>query len=180
MKGLFLVLPGPEHEALWQEFIGEFLAAGERIIPGIARSGDGTYEDFLRKAESYRLGSNIPASHVPSTLWFLMDEKRDRVLGAIDIRHRLSDFLLKAGGHIGYGVAPAQRRKGYATKMLALALEECERLGIARALVTCDKTNVGSAKTIRKNGGVLENEVAGENGNIVQRYWIDVARRPRA
>lgn len=89
----------------------------------------------------------------------------------IDIRHRLNEYLLQFGGNIGYSVRPSQRRKGYATEMLALALEECRKLGLDRALVTCDKTNIGSAKTIQKNGGVLENEVL-EGDRITQRYWI--------
>ena len=89
----------------------------------------------------------------------------------IDIRHRLNEYLLQFGGNIGYSVRPSQRRKGYATEMLALALEECRKLGLDRALVTCDKSNIGSAKTIQKNGGVLENEVL-EGDRITQRYWI--------
>ena len=89
----------------------------------------------------------------------------------IDIRHRLNEYLLQFGGNIGYSVRPSQRRKGYATEMLALGLEECRKLGLDRALVTCDKTNIGSAKTIQKNGGVLENEVL-EGDRITQRYWI--------
>lgn len=91
--------------------------------------------------------------------------------GSIDIRHRLNEYLLQFGGNIGYSVRPSQRRKGYATEMLALALEECRKWGLNRALVTCDKTNIGSAKTIQKNGGVLENEVL-EGDRITQRYWI--------
>lgn len=89
----------------------------------------------------------------------------------INIRHRLNEYLLQFGGNIGYSVRPSQRRKSYATEMLALALEECRKLGLNRALVTCDKTNIGSAKTIQKNGGVLENEVL-EGDRITQRYWI--------
>ena len=67
--------------------------------------------------------------------------------------------LLLNGGHIGDGVRPSQRRKGIATKMIGLALEECRKLGISRVLMVCDKTNIGSAKSIQRNGGVLENEV---------------------
>ena len=101
---------------------------------------------------------------------FLTDET-GKILGAVNIRHELNSELLKSGGHIGYGIRPFERRKGYAVRMLALALPIAEQLGITRALVTCDKANIASAKTILHNGGVLENELA-LDGKIVQRYWI--------
>ena len=77
------------------------------------------------------------------------------------------------GGHIGDGIRPSERRKGYATKMIGLALEECKKLGLDKVLMVCDKNNVGSAKSIMNNGGVLENEVV-VNGVTEQRYWIDL------
>lgn len=80
--------------------------------------------------------------------------------------------MLFNGGHIGDGVRPSERRKGIATKMISLALEECRKLGIPKVLMVCDKDNIGSAKSIINNGGVLENEIMCD-GVIVQRYWID-------
>lgn len=109
---------------------------------------------------------------VPNSVFFLLDEERDRLLGAADVRHYLNEDLLLCGGHIGDGIRPSERRKGYGTELLRLALEECRKLGIDRALVTCNKSNVGSAKAIQRNGGVLENEVVNEAGEIEQRYWI--------
>lgn len=97
---------------------------------------------------------------------------RKLFVGAVNIRHYLNEGLRRTGGHIGDGIRPGERRKGYATAMLALALKECKKLGIDRVLVCCDKDNIGSAKAIVKNGGVLENEVE-EDGHVVQRYWID-------
>ncbi|MBQ0102258.1 MAG: GNAT family N-acetyltransferase, partial [Firmicutes bacterium] len=70
-------------------------------------------------------------------------------------------------------IRPSERRKGYATAMIGLALDECRKLGIDRVLMCCDKNNVGSAKSIIRNGGVLENEVE-EDGGITQRYWIQL------
>ena len=93
------------------------------------------------------------------------------MVGAVNIRHDLNDYLLKYGGHIGDGIRPSERRKGYATEMIRLALEECRKLGLTRVLMTCDKNNIGSAKSIIRNGGILENEVL-EKGVIKQRYWI--------
>lgn len=110
--------------------------------------------------------------YVPGSVFFLYDEERDRFLGAVNIRHYLNDELLQSGGHIGDGIRPSERRKGYGTKMVGLALLECKKLGIKKVLMTCDKDNIASARTIIKNGGVLENEFLNEDGEIEQRYWI--------
>ena len=111
---------------------------------------------------------------VPDSVFFLLDEDRDRLLGAVNIRHYLNDALLKEGGHIGDGIRPSERRKGYATEMIRLALTECKKLGIDKVLMTCSKDNIGSAKSIVKNGGVLENEFVNSDGDVEQRYWISL------
>ena len=113
------------------------------------------------------------ADRVPDSVFFLLDKDRDRLLGAVNIRHYLTPALLQSGGHIGDGIRPTERRKGYATQMVHLALVECKRLGIERVLMTCDKDNIGSVKSIVRNGGVLENEFVNEEGVVEQRYWLD-------
>ncbi len=131
------------------------------------------YHDFDYYLEN--LETNEPKDgRVPDSVYFLLDVERDILLGAVNIRHCLNDYLLQFGGHIGDGIRPSERRKGYATEMIRLSLIECRKLGINRVLMVCDKTNVGSAKSIIKNGGVLENEIVDDNGKTQQRYWIDV------
>ena len=110
---------------------------------------------------------------VPDTTLFCLDRERNILVGAVNLRHYLNEGLLKTGGHIGDGIRPGERRKGYATAMIALALDECRKLGLNRVLMCCDKDNIGSAKSIVNNGGVLENEVE-EDGETVQRYWIEL------
>ncbi|GER65561.1 hypothetical protein BpJC7_17310 [Weizmannia acidilactici] len=89
----------------------------------------------------------------------------------LEIRHDLNDALLESGGHVGYGIRPSERRKGLASKMLEMPLEKAKELGLERVLLTCDKKNTGSAKTIVKNGGILENEM--DHGDrVTQRYWM--------
>jgi predicted acetyltransferase len=158
-----------ESEAL--AYRSEFRAAGEPMIYGGAGLDRlDSYGDWLAKVHSdlTRDGGGF----VPATTYFAVFESR--IVGTISIRHKLNDKLLNYGGHIGYAVRPSDRRKGYATKMLALALVKCRELGIGRVLVTCDKQNVGSARTIIKNGGVLEDERSREDGGITQRYWITI------
>lgn len=111
---------------------------------------------------------------VPDSTFFCFDEDRNRMVGAVNIRHYLNEYLLNYGGHIGDGIRPSERRKGYATQMIGLALEECRKLGIDNVLVVCDKDNVGSAKSIIRNGGILENEVL-KDDTVLQRYWITLS-----
>ncbi|MBP3684315.1 MAG: GNAT family N-acetyltransferase [Oscillospiraceae bacterium] len=109
---------------------------------------------------------------VPDSVFFLLDMERNILLGAVNIRHSMNAYLLQYGGHIGDGIRPSERGKGYATEMIRLALMECKKLGIDKVLMVCDKSNAASARTIIKNGGILENEFVDEDGEINQRYWI--------
>lgn len=111
---------------------------------------------------------------VPDTTYFLLDIENNIFLGAVNIRHYLNDHLLQTGGHVGDGIRPSKRNQGYGTKMIGLALEKCKELNIEKVLMTCDKNNVASAKTIIKNGGILENEILDEDGIVIQRYWISL------
>ncbi len=137
------------------------------------------YHDFDRYLAELEI-KEPEDGKVPDSTFFLLDEERDRLLGAVNIRHYLSAYLLKEGGHIGDGIRPTERRKGYATELLRLALQECKALGIERALVVCNKDNIGSRKAIQRNGGVLENEFVNEDGEIEQRYWIQIGSDPYA
>ena len=98
------------------------------------------------------------------------------MVGIIQIRHCFNEFLEKYAGHIGYSVCPSERKKGYATQMLRLALPECKRLGINQVLICCFRGNEGSRRTILKNGGRYESTVYLEERDVyLERYWIDLA-----
>jgi predicted acetyltransferase len=114
----------------------------------------------------------ISDKYVPSSTYFLLDEENNKFIGALNLRHYLNDKLLFDGGHIGDGIRPSERKKGYATLMIKLALSIAKELGIKKVLMVCNKDNIGSKKSIIHNGGVLENEIIDEDGNIWQRYWI--------
>ena len=171
---LALVFPQKEHEKLWHDIIDEFQDSGEKIIPYALKLKCDCYNDFLAETNNFRSGESISPESVPAVTYFLMDKTQNKILGAINIRYRLNDYLEKYGGHIGYGIAPSERGKGYATKMLSLALEKCRELNIERVLLTCDEDNFKSSKTIINNGGVLENELCTDYGTVVRRYWIQL------
>lgn len=130
------------------------------------------FAEYIALTQDHFRGENLPEGFVPYTSLYAF--VNDELVGMLTIRHLLNDFLLRIGGHIGYGVMPAHRRKGYAKEMLRLGLIEARRLGIPRALVTCDEGNLGSARTIERNGGVYENSTEQGAGHPPKRrYWIN-------
>lgn len=165
---LTLVKPSDELEEAYEDFRADWKRRQEKIVPYAVRGEGLTYPQLMEFL--YRRENAPEEGQVPSTAFFLVNDKRE-ILGAIDIRHRLNDYLLCFGGHIGYGIRPSCRGKGLAAKMLAMALPHAKQLGIDWALVTCDRENPASAKTILRCGGVLEDERFLE-GEWVQRYWI--------
>ena len=132
------------------------------------------YHDFEKYLENLDF-KELKDGHVPTSTFFALDVERNIFVGAINIRHRLNERLLLDGGHIGDGVRPSQRQKGYATEIIRLGLQECKKLGINRVLMVSDKDNIGSRKSITRNGGILENEIEAD-GKIEQRYWIDLSK----
>lgn len=165
---LKLVKASKEYRTQITEMLDEWYASGEKIIPYTIRRLD--YRDFEYYCANLEV-KDTSSGLVPDSTFFCLDEDRDIMVGVVNIRHYLNEALLQSGGHIGDGVRPSERRKGIATQMIGLALQECKKLGIDRVLMVCDKDNVGSAKSIMNNGGVLENEVV-VDGCVEQRYWI--------
>lgn len=120
-----------------------------------------------------RLSKKYEAGYVPSSTYLAV--VNNKVVGMVDIRHYLTDHLKTYGGHIGYSVLPSKRRRGYAKEILRLALIKCKKMGINNVIITCLKDNIASAKTIKSQGGILENEmelIVNNKKEILQRYNI--------
>ena len=132
------------------------------------------YSDYLTKLDNQENGINLPEGWVPDTSYFGFLPNGE-IVGRLYVRHELTEFLNRIGGHIGYGVLEKHRNNGYATSMLKQSLKLVKGLGINKALVTCDDTNAASAKVIERCGGLLENKVEQE-GDLPpkRRYWIEV------
>lgn len=166
-----LVKLTPQYKTQLFEMMEEWLSKETHFSPYAIRKND--YRNFENYLDNLEIKTEKDG-RVPDSTFFCLDTDRNIFVGAVNIRHYLNDELLYTGGHIGDGIRPSERRKGYATKMIGLALDECKKIGIKRVLMTCDKDNIGSAKSIMNNGGVLENEVLNEHGVLEQRYWIDL------
>lgn len=174
---LELVFPTKEYKKQVEEYMQEFFDNGEFEI-----AGDGSldrikdFDKWLQKVQNDLSEDNIENNRIPSTVYLTIRKTDKKIVGNVQIRHKLNEKQLLYGGHIGDSVRPSERRKGYATEQIRLALLKCKELGIDRVLMDCDKNNIGSAKSIIKNGGILENEVL-INNELVQRYWISLKKR---
>jgi predicted acetyltransferase len=151
-----------------QEAVAEGMTA-EAATMGSDDAGLHRADRFAAYVESVRAEgleeTSRPARFVPQTTYWWVDG--EDYLGRISVRHRLTDFLLEEGGHIGYYVVPSCRRRGHATAMLRAVLPRAGSLGVDPALVTCDDTNLASRKVIEAAGGVLEDQ-----RGVKLRYWV--------
>lgn len=176
---LELVFPSEEYKEKILDFKNEFIKNGENIIHGGGGlDKEDNFEVWLKNIKE-DLTREIPKTEgkrVPASLYIAIRKSDKKIVGIIQIRHILNDFLLNFGGHIGDAIRPSERNKGYCTKMIGLALKKAKALGIGNVLMVCYKDNPASAKTIVKNGGVLENELP-KDGIIYQRYWITLKKR---
>lgn len=163
------------HKEKYLEYIEEWESNGEVLIPESSQVGENTYETWLQQLEMFSSRATCPLGYVPADTFFAVNCNGD-IVGVINIRHELNEYLEDTGGHIGYGVRPGYRCKGYAKEMMQLIKEYAKNeLSLSKLLVTCIQSNSISAKTIIASGGVLEDERFDQyDGELTQRYWISI------
>ena len=133
------------------------------------------YEKWIEKLEIQKDEKTCPSSRCVGLQYFLIRENDNKIVGTINLRWNLDEWMLTHGGHIGYGVRPTERRKGYNKIGLYLCLLKAQELGLDKVLITAFDNNIGSVKTIQALGGVLENKIEVENQDSLKgRYWINV------
>lgn len=166
-----LVKPSSEYKEEYLDFHKEWKSSGEDMIPWVIKKDPSDFNEMIQSLLDAEKGKNLPQGWVPdSTFWSV--EENNRVLGVVNIRHSLTENLMNSGGHVGYGIRPSERKKGYATKLLSLSLEKTKELGIDATLVVCDKWNEASKRTILNNGGISDKDFIEEDGNVILRFWI--------
>jgi predicted acetyltransferase len=171
MNRLKLVLPTLEYKDLVMDYKREFIENGDSMDGTAGLQQYDIFEEWYNSILDNSHEETVREGLVPASTYLAISVNSNQLVGMIDIRHRLNEFLLNYGGHIGYSVRKAERQQGFATEILALDLQECLKLKIEKVLLTCDKNNIASAKTIINNGGKLENEV-NDGDDVIQRYWI--------
>jgi predicted acetyltransferase len=131
------------------------------------------FRKYVEIVNSWPHGRNLPNNFVPCTYFVGVVAKK--IVGRLSFRHKLNDYLERIGGHIGYGVIPSERGRGYAKNMLKQSLGFAKAAGLNKVLVTCDTNNSASIRVIEANGGILENTTNEPDLKIQKfRYWINL------
>lgn len=180
MEKFYLELPTLERKNEVLEYINEFYKYNSQI------HGTGSLDRELKKGKTYEewLDNSLKLHEkeyalsrglVPAFTYFLIRSNDNRLVGMIDLRLDLNEYLRNFGGHIGYSIRPTERKKGYNKINLYLCLLEAQRYGLDKVLVTCATHNEGSRKTILSLGGIFEKNTIDKSDNeTMELYWIDV------
>lgn len=167
-----LILPRPEYEPSYHAYIREL--GGEERYPFPLDYEYRNFPALLGRLDDLANGVSVPSGFVPSTTYWLTEGAE--LIGVSNLRHYLNDRLRHHGGHIGLGVRPSYRGRGFGNMLLARTILEARRKGIGQIHMHCHKSNVASARMIIRNGGELNSEVQDEGSiEVIQRYCIAAA-----
>ena len=173
MDKIILVKPDLSYADEIIKYKEESLAESPIINGSAGLDRFSSIEDWLEELKKRSSEDTVPKGLVPSSTYLAVREKDNYIVGMIDIRHYLNEYLTQVGGNIGYGVRKTERNKGYAKQMLKLALEKCKELKIKKVLITCDEDNIASEKVILSANAKLE-DIRNVDGENKKRFWIDL------
>ncbi len=172
-----LIKPDKKYYKEYKEMMDEWNMEGSRIAPWplhLKYHKEEFFKEMIERVEEVDRGENLDGYASATTYWLYNDED-SKIIGASNLRHYLTEEGLKYWGHIGYGIRPSERKKGYATKLLKLTLEEAKKRDISKVLLGAYTGNIGSWKVMEKCGGVFEKiAIEEETGLPVKRYWIEI------
>ena len=173
MEKIILVKPNLSYADEIIKYKEESLKENPLINGSAGLNRVSSIEDWLEELKKRSREDTVPEGLVPSSTYLGIREKDNYIVGMIDIRHYLNEYLTQVGGNIGYSVRKTERNKGYAKRMLKLALEKCKELKIKKVLITCDEDNITSEKVILSANAKFE-DIRNVDGENKKRFWIDL------
>ncbi len=141
--------------------VGEMIISGSELL-----DKTDSYEEWLASVEANTSPETVNPEWVVTDTFFAVDET-DKIVGVIDLRHTLNDFL-QDFGNVGYSVRPSERRKGYATEMFRQVREVARQAGMEQLYMAVHRDNEPSVKTIVNAGGLVCRSY------IAEEKWADM------
>ena len=161
------------HKRSAEKMKEEFFSSGENIINGSALFDQMDFDSWLENTTLNHNPETVRSDWAVATTFFAVRKSDRKIIGMIDVRHELTvPFLKEYGGHIGYAVCPSERRKGYCTQMLKLAVEYCSSIGVETIRLGCYSDNIASIKVMERCGGVRAEEKPYTDGKPMYIYQI--------
>ena len=174
MNTIRLISPTIEYKQQIIDYREQFVNEEDGIHGSSGLANAPSIEQWLEEIENARDITTVREGWVPAEQYIAVNEE-SKIVGMLNFRKNSNEFLLQSAGHIGYSVAPSERRKGYATKMLQLATQEAPKYGLTKVLITCTDHNLGSIGVIENNGGILEDiRIDPHDNELTRRYWITI------
>ena len=172
---LYLRTPTKEDEEIIWNFRQEFFDFDSYSAGDSGLKNYETFESWYTKVDNGSKLETLPEGRVLCTQFLTFRKSDNKLVGMINVRHTLNEYLQKFGGHIGDCIRPTERHKGYATEQKKICLEFCKSIGINKILITAKSHNEFSIKSIIKCGGILENQLLNTDDNtLYNRYWINL------
>lgn len=155
-----------------EDYRDEHFRRGEMTLHGSALLDSLPFDQWIQRAMDNARPETIQPHWVETSVFFAVRREDGRAIGMLDVRHHLNAFLRQYAGHIGYGLRPSERGKGYGTEMLRLGLKYAGYLGLEQVMLSCYKENQASRQIILKCGGKLDREFLHTDGKQIQVYHI--------
>lgn len=172
-REIYLVRPTIQLKEQALDYREEHFKNGEKVINGSELLDQiENYEEWLSSVTLNTDSKTVNENWVVTDTFFAVRKSDNRIIGVIDLRHTLNDFL-KDFGNCGYSVRPSERKKGYATEMLHQLIDVAKETGMTELQISVEKTNIGSIKVIEKNSGVYERSFMYEN-ELADIYRISI------
>ena len=178
MERFYYERPSLKRKDEIKEYLDEFIKYGSNIngVGGMDQIYKGlTIEEAIERCnntEDEEFAKSI--GKCPGKTFLLIREDDNKIIGTLNLRWNLNEEMLKTGGHIGYGIRPTERRKGYNKINLYLGLLEAKKLYLDKVMLSCHITNIGSNKTIKALSGIFERNDTYKDGKEINIYWINV------
>lgn len=173
MTSIKLITPTLAYKSQLKAYKDEFPYSPNGIEGSSELIQANSIEEWLNRIEKNRHWDTVQNGWMPAEQYIAVDSRNNTIVGMLNFRKELNEYLENYIGHIGYSIAPSKRRQRLGTTMLELALIEAKKFGLERVLVTCTDDNVASAGVIENNGGRLEDKrVDPGDQKLTRRYWI--------